>query len=193
MKIQLGDFNAKVVRENIFKPIIGNESLHQDSNDNDVRIVTFTTSKNLVVESMMFPHQNIHNYTWNSPDGKTQNQIDHILTERRWHTSMLNVQSFRGADCDIDHYQVVAKVRKRVAESKQAAQKFDVERFNPGKLNELEVKKQYQIEISHRFAALEYLSESKDINRALDNVKENIKTSAKDSLGLQIEAAQTMV
>ena len=45
MKILLGDFNAKVGRENIFKPTIGNESLHQDSNDNGVRIVNFATSK----------------------------------------------------------------------------------------------------------------------------------------------------
>ena len=43
MKILLGDFNAKVGRENIFKPTIGNESLHQDSNDNGVRIVNFAT------------------------------------------------------------------------------------------------------------------------------------------------------
>ena len=45
MKILLGDLNAKVGRENIFKPTIGNESLHQDSNDNGVRIVNFATSK----------------------------------------------------------------------------------------------------------------------------------------------------
>src|SRR5215468_8482501 len=49
IKILLGDFNAKVGREDIFKPTIGNESLHQDSNDNGVRIVNFATSKNLVV------------------------------------------------------------------------------------------------------------------------------------------------
>jgi hypothetical protein len=34
MKIVLGDCNAKVGKENIFKPTIGNKSLHQDSNDN---------------------------------------------------------------------------------------------------------------------------------------------------------------
>ena len=65
-------------RENIFKPIIGNESLHQDSNDNGVRIVNFATSKNQVVKNMMFPHQDIHNYAWTSPDGKSHNQIDDI-------------------------------------------------------------------------------------------------------------------
>jgi len=55
MKILLGDFNAKRGRDNIFKSTIGNESLHQDSNDNGVRIVNFATSKNLVVKSTMFP------------------------------------------------------------------------------------------------------------------------------------------
>ena len=43
MKILLGDFNAKVGRENILKPTIGNDSLHQDSNDNIIRIVNFAT------------------------------------------------------------------------------------------------------------------------------------------------------
>jgi hypothetical protein len=46
MKILIGDFNAKVGREDIFKPIIGNESLHEASNDNGVRVVNCATSKN---------------------------------------------------------------------------------------------------------------------------------------------------
>ena len=72
-----------------------------------------------------------------------------------------------------------------MAVTKQAAQRFDGERFNLRKLNELEVRKKYQIEITNRFAALENLSDDKDINRAWENIKENIKTSAKESLGLQ--------
>jgi hypothetical protein len=43
-----------------------------------VRLVNFAISKNLVVKSMMFPHWNIHKQTWTSPDGKTDNQIDHV-------------------------------------------------------------------------------------------------------------------
>jgi len=53
-----------------------------------------------------------------------------------------------------------------------------------GKLNEQEVRKQYQIEITNRFGALENLSDGKDINRAWENNKENVKTSAKESLRL---------
>ena len=77
-----------------------------------------------------------------------------------------------------------AKVRERLVVSKQAAHKFDEERCNLRKLNELEVRNQYQIEITSRFAALENLSDGKNINRAWENIKENIKTSVKESLGL---------
>ena len=75
---------------------------------------------------------------------------------------------------------MVAKVGERLAVSKQAPQNFDAERFNLRKLNELEVRKQCQIEITNRFAALGNLSDNEDINRAWENIKENIKTSAKE-------------
>jgi len=170
--------------KNIFKPTIGNESPHQDSNYNGVRIVSFATSKNFVVKGTMFPHRNIHKYTWTSTDGKTRNQIDHILIDRRWHSSVLDVRSFRGPDCDTDHYLIVAKVREILSVRKQAAQSLDGDLFNLRKLNDLEVRKQYQIEITNRLAALENLSNDENINRACENIKENIKTSAKECLGL---------
>jgi len=97
MKILLGNFNAKVGRENIFNPTIGNESLHQDSNDNGVRIVNFATSKNLVVKSTMFQHRNIYKYTQTSSDGKTLDQIDHILIETGWHSSTIDIQRYQGS------------------------------------------------------------------------------------------------
>jgi hypothetical protein len=87
-KILLGDCNVEVVREDIFKPIIGNESLHEISNDNGVRLVHFAASKNLRDKRTMFPHPNIYKYTWTSPDGKPHNQIDHILVDRRRHSNV---------------------------------------------------------------------------------------------------------
>jgi len=69
----------------------------------------------------MFPHWNFHKYTRTSTDGKTHNQIDHVVIGRRWHSRVLDVQSFRGADCDTDHYLVIVKVRERLTVGKQAA------------------------------------------------------------------------
>ena len=79
---------------------------------------------------------------------------------------------------------MVAEVREGLAVSKQAAQKFYRERFNFRELNELKVRKQYQMDISKRYAALENCSDIEDVNRSWENINENIKTSAKKSLGL---------
>jgi hypothetical protein len=64
-------------------------------------------------------------------------------------SNILDVRSFRGADRDTDYYLVVAKVR---------------ERMNFRKLNELEVRKKYQIKNSKRFVALEKFNDSEEIN-----------------------------
>jgi hypothetical protein len=84
----------------------------------------------------------------------------------------------------VAHYLVIAEVRERLTVRNQAAQKFHWERFNLRKLNELEVRKEHLIEITNRFAAMQNLSDYEDINRAWESFKENIKTSAKESLGL---------
>jgi hypothetical protein len=77
MKILLGDFNAKVGREDIFKLTNGNGSLHEISDDNEVIVVNFVTSKNLTVKSAMFPHGITHKFTRTSPNWKTHNHTDH--------------------------------------------------------------------------------------------------------------------
>jgi hypothetical protein len=81
-----------------------------------LRVVNFATSKNLsqkylsphrnLSQKYMSPHRNFHKYTWTYLDGKTHDQIDHVLIERRRHSSVLDVRSFRTAECDTDHYLV---------------------------------------------------------------------------------------
>jgi hypothetical protein len=58
--ILLGDF-----REHIFKPTVGNYSLHEISNGDGVRVVNFAISKNLLVKSTLFPHCDIPKFTLN--------------------------------------------------------------------------------------------------------------------------------
>jgi hypothetical protein len=67
----------------------------------------------------MFSHRNIYKYTWTSPDGKTHNQIDHILVDRRRHSNVLDVRLFKATYCDSGQYLVVATDRDRLAVNKQ--------------------------------------------------------------------------
>jgi hypothetical protein len=183
MIILLGYFNVKVSVEDFYKLTIGNESLHQISSDNGVRLVNFATSKYSRVKSTMFPNRNIHKYTWTSPDLKTHNQIGHVLVDRRRHPNVLDVRSFRAADCDTGHYLVVEKFRKRLAVNKQRSHRFHMERFNLKKLNKIEAKEQFRVDVSNRFAALEDLDAEVEINSSWETIRENIKISAKESLG----------
>jgi hypothetical protein len=116
----------KVGWEDISKPTIGNENLPEiNINNNEVRVLNFDTSK-----SIMFPHRNIHRFILISPDGMTHNQFDHTLIDRRRHSNILDVRSFRAADCDTGHYLVVAKIRERLAVSKQTMHRVHIERFS---------------------------------------------------------------
>jgi phosphotransacetylase len=62
--------------------------------------------------------------------------------------------------------------------------KMDVERFNLKQLNEEEVKEQYQVTIKNKLAALENLDDNEDINRAWETIREDIRISAKESIGI---------
>jgi len=78
VKTILGDINAKVGKESIYKPTNGNESLHDETNNNGTKMIQFVISKGLNVRSTMFPHKEIHKETWYSADSRTPNQIDQV-------------------------------------------------------------------------------------------------------------------
>jgi hypothetical protein len=86
----------------------------------------------------MFPHCSIHKYIWTFLEGKPHNQIYYNLVERRRHSSVLDVRSFRAADCDSDRCLVVAKVMEKLSVNKQRSHRFHMERFDLMKLNVVE-------------------------------------------------------
>src|SRR5699024_5911508 len=104
VKMIVGDFNAKVGREEEYRPIIGPESLHQESNENGVLMVCFATVKQMIVSSTYFPRKDLHKGTWISPNGRVINQIDHVLVDGRHRGCVEHVRTFRGADCNSDHF-----------------------------------------------------------------------------------------
>jgi hypothetical protein len=118
-----------------------------------------------------------------SSDGKPDNQIDHFLIDMGRHSIVLEVRSIRAADCDMGHYLVVANIKEIAAVNKEGPHKFHMETFSFRNLNEVEGKEKYCVDVSNRFAALEDLDSEVEINTVWETMRENIKFSAKESLG----------
>ena len=55
-------------------------------NDNGERLKEVCDFNETVITGTIFPHKEIHTQTWVSPDGRTHNQIDHILLNRKFRT-----------------------------------------------------------------------------------------------------------
>jgi len=117
IKILIGDFNAQIGREPLYRSVIGIESLHLISNNNGMRVINFASSKDLMVSSTFFLRKDIFKHMWISPDTRTKNQIDHVIVNRRHKTCITNVRSYRGADGDSDHYLVIANLVPKLSVS----------------------------------------------------------------------------
>jgi exonuclease III len=115
VKLVLGDFNVKVGMEAEHHWTVGPDSLHNISNDNGVRLIDFSMSKNMTISLMLFPHLDIHKRMWTSPDGNSHNQIDRVLTDKRRATGILDVRTLRGAEGGSDHYLVRIKYRSCIS------------------------------------------------------------------------------
>jgi hypothetical protein len=75
--------------------------MHLNTNNNWHKLLDFAAAKNVVVSSTCFTLKEIHKQTWRSPDGKLNNQIDHILIDKRNASSMLDIKSCKGANYHI--------------------------------------------------------------------------------------------
>jgi hypothetical protein len=81
----VGDFNAKIERKEVFKLLVRKLSVHETSNVNRIRAIGFATQ--------YFPHKNVHKKSWQSADGRTNNEFDRLLVDRRHASSIMDVGS----------------------------------------------------------------------------------------------------
>ena len=77
-------------------------------------LTVFCQRNTLVIANTLFQEHKRRLYTWTSPDGQHQNQIDYILCSQRWRSSILSAKTRPGADCGSDHELLIAKFRLKL-------------------------------------------------------------------------------
>ncbi|XP_076105824.1 uncharacterized protein LOC143074160 [Mytilus galloprovincialis] len=175
-----GDFNAKVGSTNIgSEEVMGKHGLGE-INNNGERLVEMCTMNNLVIGGTIFEHKNIHKATWVSPNGKVKNQIDHILINKKWRSSLIDVKVKRGADVYSDHHLVIGKIRLKLRKNRY---KTPSKIIDFGKLKQPEIQQNFNIELKNRFEVLQLEENEIDINSKWQHMSEIYLKTSEDILG----------
>ena len=113
-----GDWNAKVGSQEL--PGVMGKFVLQVQDEAGKRVIEFCQENALFIANTLFQQHKRRLYTWTSPDGRYQNQIDYILCGQRWRSSIQSAKIKPGADCGSDHEILIAKFRlklKKVAKT----------------------------------------------------------------------------
>ena len=109
----IGDGNAKVGSQET-PGVTGKFGLGVQ-NEAGQRLIEFCQENTLVIANTLFQQHKRRLYTWTSPDGRHQNQIDYILCSKRWRRSSIQSAKIRpGADCGSEHEILIAKFRLKL-------------------------------------------------------------------------------
>ncbi|KAB0339284.1 hypothetical protein FD754_024006, partial [Muntiacus muntjak] len=108
----IGDWDAKVGSQET--PGVTGKFGFGVRNEAGQRLIEFCQENALVIANTLFQQHKSRLYTWTSPDGQHQNQIDYILCSQRWRSSIQSAKTRPGADCGSDHELLIAKFRLKL-------------------------------------------------------------------------------
>lgn len=182
IKIVLGDFNAQVGSDNTnFQHNMG---VHGTGtiNDNGDLFTNFCLSNDLVIGGTLFPHKQIHKYTWTSPNGKTRNQIDHITISSKWRRSLLDVRNRRGADIASDHELLIAEIRLKICSNKNIPLSTNRKKYQLEKLQMPQLLERFQTNLKNK---LENIQTSETPLSSWNDIQRSILETAESVLGVK--------
>ncbi|CAF2370343.1 unnamed protein product [Rotaria sp. Silwood2] len=192
--MMMGDFNAKVGKQNVIGPAVGPFGLGE-ANDAGDRFREFCEEHELILVNTWFKKHPRRLYTWKSPDGKSRNQIDYITINQKWKTSVMDCTTYPGADCDTDHHLLVATTRIRL---RKIRKKNETPKLNVEKLKE-EKATAFAITVTNRFTTLGEIEEDTTPDLLWKTVKTVLMETARDIVGYKKQekhkswiSAQTM-
>ena len=179
--IVMGDLNAKVGNDNTgYERTMGIHGLGVQ-NENGEKLCEFCQSNGLVITGTLFPHKDIHKATWTSADGRTRNQIDHLMISGKWRSSVLDTRVQRGADASSDHYMVKTKIKIRLSthqKNNKVKPKLDVERLRDEK-----IKKTFNETVKRKLR--ENRDETEDVDEKWEQQRKAYVQSAEEVLGFR--------
>jgi len=167
-----------------YKPIIGNETLSNETNKSGIKMIHLAITKGLNVRSTTFPHKDIHKETWYSADSRTANQVDCVLISNRFISAITDIRALRGPDIGSYHnlLKINLKVKLRLKTEKKYNEKKNVNTFQNSKWKE-----EYATGINNMFEILESIEDEDNIDNNINGKWENIKTIIKETKQQLIE------
>jgi len=172
--VVMGDFNGKV-GNNKEEDVIGPFGVGI-MNDNGERVVDFCKRHNLFITNTWFQQKKSAQHTWISPDGKTKNQIDFVMVDKRYRNGVLNSKSMPGADCESDHNPVIVTMKIRLQRVKKNKKKV---KWNINNLKKPDIRNAYRMKLD------EHLQEGKfDDGMEIDEMWNKLK----EGIGIVAEA-----
>ena len=150
----IGDWSATVwsqeTSEEIGKLDLGLQ------NEAKQRVTEFSQEKALVIANTLLQKHKRRLYTWTSPDGQCQNQIDYILCGQKWRSSIQSAKTRPGVDFGSDHESLIAKLRLKLKKVRKTTRPF---RYD---LNQIPY--DYTVEVRNRFKGLDLIEDLKNMN-----------------------------
>ena len=118
------------------------------------RLIEVCQENALVIANTLFQQHKRRFYTWTSPDGQHQNQIDYVLCSQRWRNSIQSAKRRPGADCGSDHELFIATFRLKLKKVGKTTTPF---RYD---LNQIPY--DYTVEVRNRFKGLDLIDRVPD-------------------------------
>ena len=182
----IGDMNAKVGSSNDgHERSMGNHGVGR-RNENGEKLLEFCDTHGMCIGGTIFPHRKIHKTTWLSPDGKTENQIDHCIIQGKWRRSLMDVRVMRGADIGSDHQLLLSIVKIKLNRTRPS--KAMERRICVNNLNDPQLLHEYKIKVQNRFTVLQdqwNRGEGLDIEEMSSGITSTLTEVGKGVLGFK--------
>ena len=182
--IILGDFNARVGKDqHLWEGILGRHGIG-NMNSNGLRLLSLCSEHNMVVTNTLYQMKNKYKTSWMHPRSKHWHLLDYVLVRQRDQNEVLHTRAMRGAECSTDHNLIRTKLRLKIRP--QTPRMPSAKKIDCNALKNIETRESYRSSIAENIShhsPIEPGNNIADIDNEWSNLKALIHHSAEETLG----------